>query len=157
MDRRQVHGGSAAGSRVRFVLEAFVAVCALGMSNILASDYLGDGQSEEVNAILNPEVLIVRNGFGQDLIAVPVTRAVLLVPLGQGGSSAELQFRFSGARPETFSASLGKLPLSTANLSADGVQVVGIPILSGRNRVVASVSGTSPSDKGGRDVERTTP
>jgi len=80
----------------------------------------------------------------------------MLVPLGQGGSFAELQYRFSGAGPATFSARLWKNALGTADLSAQGVRVVDVPIASGRNVVVASVSGTTQSGQMGRDSDRIT-
>jgi hypothetical protein len=156
MATRQFRPARAARIITRVSLGAIVALCAISLPRISASDYLGGGQSEEVNAILNPEVLVVRNGFGQDLITVPITQSVMLVPLGQGGSSAELQYLFSGADPATFSARLWKRVLGTADLSAQGVRVIDVPIASGRNAVVASVSGTTQSGQKVRDSDRIT-
>jgi len=117
-----------------------------------AGDYLGGGQSAEVNAFLNPEVVVVRDGFGAPLIEVPIVRGLTLVPAGVGPLTAELEFRFGDVDPETFSASIGKLSLPVTDLSAEGARVTGVPISPGRNSVVASVRGFKES--GGRGIDR---
>ncbi|HXH28465.1 MAG TPA: PKD domain-containing protein [Candidatus Polarisedimenticolia bacterium] len=122
----------------------------------LAADYIGGGQSSAVNAFLNPDVLVVRDGFGDELIRVPITQKVNFVPEGQGGVFAELGFSFSDTvDPSTFSATMGGAPLNIADLSPTGVRVVDIPVGPSRNTIVASVSGTKPGTSGtGKDTDR---
>jgi hypothetical protein len=130
-----------------------------------AADYIGGGQSADVNSFLNPEAVIVQNGFGQELLRVPLVQAVTLVPASDDGSAltAELQFKFGPtADPSTFESFLGKLMLDTAPLDITnaraGVRVVNIPIGPGRNTIVSSVIGIKAGTRNapGKDSDHIT-
>jgi hypothetical protein len=128
-----------------------------------AADYIGGGQQADVNAFLNPEVLTVRNAFGQELLRVPIVQAVTLVPSDPSGISAELEFKFGPtADPSTFEAFLGKLMLRTEPLDVNntraGVRVLDIPIGPARNTVVASIIGVKPGTRNqlGKDSDHIT-
>lgn len=138
------------------VLAGVLALCALAVPQTGASDYLGGGQQADVNAFLNPEAVVVFNGFGQMLVTVPIVKATTLVPQGTGGQSAELQFKFMNADPTTFEATKSRQLLDTMDLSSAGVRVVNIPIDPGRNTIVGSIIGTKPSGQRARDSDHIT-
>ena len=94
----------------RMAIIGIVMLCLVLVPATRADDYIGDGQSPEVNLFLNPEVLIVRDSFGNTLVTVPITQKVNMVPQGQGGSVAELQFAFGGSGDfTTFTTSIGTI------------------------------------------------
>jgi hypothetical protein len=130
-----------------------------------AADYIGGGQSADVNSFLNPEALTVRNGFGQEILRVPIVQAVTLVPESGDGSAitGEMEFKFGPtADPSTFEAFLGKLMLATEpidiNNTRAGIRVLNIPIGPARNTVVASVIGIKAGTRNapGKDSDHIT-
>jgi len=130
-----------------------------------AADYIGGGQSADVNAFLNPEVVTIRNGFGQELLRVPIVQAVTLVPDSGDGSAitGELEFKFGPtADSTTFEAFLGKLMLATEPIDVNdtraGIRVLNIPIGPARNTIVASVIGIKAGTRNapGKDSDHIT-
>jgi hypothetical protein len=142
----------------RTVLAGIAALCALVVPQTGAADYIGGGQAAEVNAFLNPEVLIVREGdmSGNVILRVPIVKAVTLVPESIFGSVAEMQFKFTNADASTFAASLGKQTLTTANVSPEGGSIINIPISASRTAVVAEIIGTKASGQRARDSDHIT-
>jgi len=138
------------------VLAGIVALCALAVPQTGAEDYIGGGQAADVNAFLNPEVLVVRNSFGQELIRVPIVKATTLVPLDPSGTTAEMEFKFSNADFTTFAVVIGKLRLQTTDVTSEGGKAQGIVVTSGRTTVVASITGTKPSGQRARDSDHIT-
>ncbi len=142
------------GKTVGSMLAGVAALCLLVMPQTGAADYIGGGQSAEVNAFLNPEAIEVLNVFGQTLMRVPITQSVTLVP--EGSVIAEMDFLFGPTTDAgTFSAALSRVQMDTFNLSPQGVTVVGIPVGSGRTTVVAQIRGAKRQGTG-RDSDRIT-
>jgi hypothetical protein len=147
------------GGAVRTVLAGIAALGALVVPQTGAADYIGGGQAAEVNAFLNPEVLIVYQGdmSGGVLLRVPIVKAVTLVPFDEFGTVAEMQFKFGPTVDgSTFSGAVGKLDLETFNVSPAGGSLINIPVSASRTAVVAKIIGTKASGARATDSDHIT-